>query len=96
MPMEEPDFLQILKKYDILPEDNRCKIQAQKTKSEKANYYIQQVIKPSTDLYFPKLIQAMEQYYKGCNVNALPEVLVYIIAEMNSKLVMVNYLIIKS
>ena len=86
MPLEESNFLQMLEKYDILPGDNKHNIQAQKTRMEKADYYIQHVIKTSTDLYLPKLIKAMEHYYRGSRDSALPDFLVYMIAEIHSKL----------
>ena len=85
LPMEDPIFLIILENHDILPGDSRDKIETQKTKIEKANYYIQQVIKTSADLYLPKLLQAMEQYYKEYNDNVLQELVIHMIAEMNSK-----------
>ena len=85
MPMEESKFLQILEKYEILPEDSKHNIQAQKTKMDKADYYIQHVIKASTDLYLPKLIKAIEHYYRGSCDSALPDFLVYMIAEIHCK-----------
>ena len=85
LPMDDPIFLIILKNHDVLPGDSRDKIDIQKTKVEKANYYIQQVIKTSTDLYLPKLLQAMEQYYKEYNDIALQELVIHVIAEMYSK-----------
>ena len=85
LPMDDPIFLIILENHDILPGDSREKIETQKTKVEKANYYIQQVIKTSTDLYLPKLLQAMEQYYKENSDITLQELVIHVIAEMNSK-----------
>ena len=85
LPMDKPVFLIMLKNHDILPGDSRDKIETQKTKIEKANYYIQHFIKTSTDLYLPKLLQAMEQYYKEYNDNVLQELIIHMIAEMNSK-----------
>ena len=85
LPMDDPGFLIILKSHDILSEDSRDKLETQKTKVEKANYYIQHVIKISPDLYLPKLLQAMEQYYKKYNDNVLQDLVIHVIAEMNSK-----------
>ena len=85
LPMDDPIFLLTLENHGILPGDSRDKIVTQKTKIEKANYYIQHVIKTSTDLYLPKLLQAMEQYYKKYNDNVLQELVIHMIAEMNSK-----------
>ena len=85
LPMDNPIFLMMLKSHDILPGDTGDKLETQKTKAEKANYYIQHVIKTSADLYLPKLLQAMEQYYKAYNDNALQELVIHMIAEMNSK-----------
>ena len=85
LPMDDPIFLEMLLNHDILPGDSRDKLEAQKTKAEKANYYIQHVIKPSANLYLPKLLQAMEQYYKEHNDNVLQELVIPMIAEMNSK-----------
>ena len=85
LPMDDPVFLTMLIRLDILSEDNRDKLETQKTKVEKADYYIQQVIKTSPDLYLPKLLQAMEQYYKEYNDHALQDLVIHMIAEMNSK-----------
>ena len=85
LPMDDPIFLIMLKSHDILPGDTRDKLESQKTKADKADYYIQHVIKASTDLYLPKLLQAMEQYYKEHNDDALQELVIHMIAEMNSK-----------
>ena len=85
LPMDDPIFLIMLKSHDILPGDTRDKLEAQKTKAEKADYYIQQVIKTSAGLYLPKLLQAMEQYYKEYNDDVLLELVIHMIAEMNSK-----------
>ena len=85
LPMDDPIFLIMLKNHDILHGDSRDKLEAQKTKAEKAYYYIQQVIKTSADLYLPKLLQAMEQYYKEYNDDVLLELVIHMIAEMNSK-----------
>ena len=85
LPMDDSIFLLMLKSHDILPGDTRDKLESQKTKAEKADYYIQQVIKTSPDLYLPKLLQAMEQYYKECNDDVLQELVIHMIAEMNSK-----------
>ena len=84
LPMDDPIFLITLENHDILPGGSRDKLETQKTKAEKANYYIQHVIKTSADLYLPKLLQAMEQYYKEYNDNVLQELLIHMIAEMNS------------
>ena len=86
LPMDDPIFLIMLENHDILPGDSRDKIETQKTKIEKANYYIQHVIKTSSDLYLLKLFQAMEQYYKEYNDNVLQELIIHMVAEMNSKL----------
>ena len=85
LPMDDPIFLIMLENHDILPGDSRDKLETQKTKAEKANYYIQHVIKTSPDLYLPKLLQAMEQYYKEYNDNVIHELVIHMIAEMNSK-----------
>ena len=85
LPMDDPNFLQMLEYYDILPGDSRDKIQAHKTKAEKADYYIQQIVKTSTDLYLPKLIQAMERYCNEYTDIALQELLKQIKAKMNGK-----------
>ena len=85
LPMNDPIFLRILKNHDILPGDSRDKLETHKTKAEKANYFIQYIIETSTDLYLPKLLQAMEQYYKEYNDIALQELVIDMIAEMNSK-----------
>ena len=85
LPMDDPIFLIMLENHDILPGDSRDKLETQKTKAEKAKYYIQRFIKTSPDLYLPKLLQAMEQYYKENNDIALQELVIDMIAEMNSK-----------
>ena len=85
LPMDDPIFLIMLENQDILPGDSRDKIETQKTKIEKADYYFRQVIKTSADLYLPKLLQAMEQYYKEYNDNVLKELGIHMIAEMKSK-----------
>ena len=85
LPMDNPIFLIMLKSHDILPGDSRNQLETQKTKVEKADYYIQQVIKISPDLHLPKLLQAMEQYYKEYNDDTLQELVIHMIAEMNSK-----------
>ena len=85
LPMDDPIFLMILENHDILPGDSKDKIESQKIKLEKANYYIQQVIKSSPDLYLPKLLQAVEQYYKEYSDKVLQELVIHMIAEMNSK-----------
>ena len=85
LPMDDSDFLKMLKNCDILPEDCRDKLKTQKTKVDKATYYIQHVIRPSAELYLPKLLQAMEQYYKEYHNDVLQDLLVHVIAEMNSK-----------
>ena len=60
--MEDHNFIEILNNCDILPEGSRDNIQAQRTKADKAQYYIQHIIKNSAATYLPKLFQAMEQY----------------------------------
>ena len=84
LPMDDPIFLIMLKSHDILPGNSRDKLETQKTKAEKADYYIQHVIKTS-DFFIPKLLQAMEQYYKEYNDDVLQELVIYMVAEMNSK-----------
>ena len=85
LPMEDPIFLQMLENYKILPGDSKDKIQARKTKAEKADYYTQRILKTSSDLY--KLLQAMEQYHTEYNDTALQELLIYMLAEMNGMFV---------
>ena len=85
LPVEHPIFLQMLENYKILPGDSRDKIQAMKTKAEKADYYIQHVLKTSSDLY--KLVQAMERYHTEYNDTALQELLIHMLAEMNGTFV---------
>ena len=85
LPMDDPIFLIMLRNHDILPGDSRDKLETQKTKAEKADYYIQHVTKTSPDLHLPKLLQAMGQYYKEYNDNALQELVIHMIAEVNSK-----------
>ena len=85
LPMDDPNFLVTLRSYNILPGDSRDKLEMQKIKVKKADYYIQNVIKTSAELYLPKLLQAMEQYYKENTDNTLQELLIHMIAEMNSK-----------
>ena len=85
LPVEDPIFLQMLENYKILPEDSRDKIQAKKMKAEKADYYIQHILKTSSDLY--KLIQAMEQYHTEYNDAALQDLFIHMLAEMNGMFV---------
>ena len=85
LPMDNLDFIILLENHDILPGDSRDKIETQESQVEKAIYYIQQVVRTSTDLYLPKLLQAMEQYYSEYNDNVLQELVFYMKAEMNSK-----------
>ena len=84
LPMENSSFLQMLEKCDILPKDTKCRIQRQKTKNDKADYYIQYVVKPSN---LPNLLRAMEQYCnEPTNRDAdLQKLLICMIAEMSGK-----------
>lgn len=75
LPIDNSIFLEILDQYKILPGDSRDKIQAKEIKADKASYYIHQVIEVSTDLYLPRLLNAMKHYYKECTDIAL-EILV--------------------
>ena len=84
LPMENPSFLRALEKYDILTKDARCGIQEKKTKADKADHYIQYVIKTSN---LPKLLAVMEQYcndYTNHDVD-LQKLFVHMIAEMSGK-----------
>ena len=83
LPMEDPIFLQMLENHKILPGDGRDKIQAKKTKPEKADYYVYHILKiqPSSEL--SKLLQAMEQYYTEYNDTALQDLLIHMLAEIN-------------
>lgn len=83
LPMEDPIFLQMLENNKILPGDSKDKIQARNEKAEKADYYIQCVLKiqPSSDL--SKLLQAMEQYHTKYNNTALQDLLIHMLAEIN-------------
>ena len=83
LPMEDPNFLQMLENYKILPGDSREKIQAKKTKEEKADFYIKNVIRTSLDSYLPSLLQAIEQYHRKYNDDALQDLLIHMIAEIN-------------
>ena len=88
LPLDDPNFLEILENCEILPEGSRDKIQAEKTKANKADYYFQHIMKTSTDLYLPKLLKAMEDYNNKYTTNtALQDLLIHMIAEMNSKLI---------
>ena len=87
LPMSNPTFLQTLEYYKILPGDSRDKIEAKSTTGEKADYYIQQIIKTSTDLYLPKLLEAMEYYCKQCTDIALEDLLNQIKAKIHGKIV---------
>ena len=80
MPIENPIFLETLKKHDILPEDTECRMQAKKTKADKADCYIQYVIKSSNSF---KLLEAMEKYYdESTEHNSdLQDLLIHMIAE---------------
>lgn len=64
LPMRNPTFLSMLEQNGLLPGDSRDRIEAEKTQADKADYFIQHVIKTSTDLYLPKLLKAMEIYCK--------------------------------
>ena len=71
LPMGNPVFLAILEVYKLLPGDTRDRIQAERTKADKAACLIENVIKTSPNLYLPKLLQAMEKYHKENNDIAL-------------------------
>ena len=71
LPMGNPAFLAILEGCKLLPGDTRDRIQAERTKAEKATCLIENVIKTSPNLYLPKLLQAMEKYHKENNDIAL-------------------------
>ena len=84
LPMENPSFLRALEKYDVLTKDVRCGIQEKITKADKADYYIQYVVKTSN---LPKLLAVMEQYcndYTNHDVD-LQKLLVHMIAEISGK-----------
>ena len=90
LPVENPVFLEVLKKYGILPEDAQCIMQAKETKADKADCYIQYIIKSSK---LPKLLEAMEKYYnESTEQNSdLQNLLIHMIAELNSKFTVLNY-----
>ena len=64
LPMDHPIFLQLLQQHGMLPNNTRGIIESKETNLHKADYYIQHVIKASTDLYLPKLLQVIEEYTK--------------------------------
>ena len=86
LPVENSVFLEILKKCGILPEDIKYKMQAKETEVDKANCYIQYVIKSSN---LPKLLEAMEKYYNESTQhdNDFQKLLIHMIADVNSKFV---------
>ena len=64
LPMGNPTFLAILEGCKLFPGDTRDRIQAERTKAEKAACLIENVIETSPKLYLPKLLQAIEKYHK--------------------------------
>ena len=83
LPVENSFFLETLKKFGILSEDTKDKMQAKETKVDKANCYIQYVIKSSN---FPKLLEAMEKYYNESTQHNIDfqKLLIHVIADVNS------------
>ena len=85
LPLDDPKFLEILENHDILPGNSRDKVQREKEQTKRVDYYIQHVIKASTDLYLPKLLEAMKIYNNENRNSALQDLIIHMIADINSK-----------
>ena len=94
LPLGDPAFLVILEQNSLLPGDTRDKIQAERTKAEKADCFINNVIKTSPNLYLPKLVQAMEKYCKDYTDIALNDLAVDLGAAMKGTTVYSNIIML--
>ena len=84
--MKDPNFQVTLEQYTLFPGNTKEIIESKGNSTEKAEYFIQHVVRISPDLYLPKLIQAIEQYCKNYIDNALQNLINDIKAEIDGML----------
>ena len=86
LPMKDPCFQAMLEQYTLFPGNTKEIIESKGNNAEKAEYFIQHVVRISPDLYLPKLIQAVEQYCKGYINNALQNLIDDMMADIDGML----------
>ena len=82
LPMRDNTFLSILEQNGLMSDNDRDSIKAERKQNDKADYFIQHVIKKSTDKYLPKLLTAMEKYCEEQTDIALSDLAADMRAEM--------------
>ena len=86
LPMNDPYFLSTLEQYIPFPGNTKEMIESKATNAEKAEYFIQYVVKTSPDLHLPKLFQAIKQYCKNSTNIALQKLVDNMKAEIDGML----------
>ena len=64
LPLDDPIFFAMVERDGLVPLDNRDSIRAETTRARKVDYFLDHVVEPGADDYFPKLLAIM----KECNV----------------------------
>ena len=60
LPLEDPVFFAKVDIAGLFPSDTGRSIKAEKTRSHKVDYFIDNVIEPGADEYLPKLLEVMK------------------------------------
>ena len=65
--MDDPQFVRALEREGFFPGTVKARMAAKSTQDEKADFFLDTVIKPDVNAKLPKLLNVMENYDKHLN-----------------------------
>ena len=72
LPLDDPIFFAMAKRFNLFPADTGNTIRAEKSRAHKVDYFLQHVVEPAAEHYLPRLLQLMKES-KIANVEKLAD-----------------------
>ena len=91
LPLDDPIFFAMAERANLFPMDTGNMIRAEKTRARKVDYFLQQVVEPGAELYFPRLLRLMKES-KVANVVKLADDIQAVMVSGMSKLIYILFI----